>query len=131
MKAELSIKLISYFAPNCPRRIVAPNCPRRIVQRRIVRSELSCDELSGNHSGVMRENRGGHLPLGTALVGGILQVNHQGLQNYIKLHTITHGYDLNNRLSLLKGGHSYYTLPLCAETPLLCHCVSIRDCYLN
>ena len=36
MKAELSIKLISYFAPNCPRRIVAPNCPRRIVQRRIV-----------------------------------------------------------------------------------------------
>src|SRR6218665_830834 len=41
MKAELSIKLISYFAPNCPRRIVAPNCPRRIVQRRIVRAELS------------------------------------------------------------------------------------------
>src|SRR6218665_1962928 len=41
MKAELSIKLILYFAPNCPRRIVAPNCPRRIVQRRIVRAELS------------------------------------------------------------------------------------------
>src|SRR6218665_3685620 len=48
MKAELSIKLISYFAPNCPRRIVAPNCPRQIVQRRIVRAELSCAELSGN-----------------------------------------------------------------------------------
>src|SRR6218665_1798797 len=41
MKAEFSIKLISYFAPNCPRRIVAPNCPRRIVQRRFVRAELS------------------------------------------------------------------------------------------
>src|SRR6218665_158804 len=41
MKAELSIKLLSYFAPNCPRRIVAPNCPRRIVQRRNVRAELS------------------------------------------------------------------------------------------
>src|SRR6218665_2962024 len=41
MKAEFSIKLISYFAPNCPRRIVAQNCPRRIVQRRIVRAELS------------------------------------------------------------------------------------------
>src|SRR6218665_2595467 len=27
MKAELSIKLISYFAPNCPQKIVAPNCP--------------------------------------------------------------------------------------------------------
>src|SRR6218665_438171 len=27
MKAEFSIKFISYFAPNCPRRIVAPNCP--------------------------------------------------------------------------------------------------------
>src|SRR6218665_121236 len=41
MKAKFSIKLISYFAPNCPRRILAPNCPRRIVQRRIVRAELS------------------------------------------------------------------------------------------
>src|SRR6218665_334359 len=36
MKAELSIELISYFAPNCPKRIVTPNCPRRIV-----RAELS------------------------------------------------------------------------------------------
>src|SRR6218665_1601409 len=45
MKAELPIKLISYFAPNCPRRIVAPNCPRRIV-----RAELSCAELSGHRS---------------------------------------------------------------------------------
>src|SRR6218665_963563 len=43
MKAELSIKLLSYFAPNCPRRIVARNYPRRIV-----RAEISCAELSAN-----------------------------------------------------------------------------------
>src|SRR6218665_262487 len=43
MKAGFSIKLILYFAPNCPQQIVAPNCPtpncpRRIVLRRIVRT---------------------------------------------------------------------------------------------
>ena len=77
MEAVLSIKLILYFATNCPRRVVrdelsceelsATSCPRRIVLRRIVRDELSatncpatncprrvvrdelsCDELSGN-----------------------------------------------------------------------------------
>src|SRR6218665_3129062 len=31
MKAGFSIKLILYFAPNCPRQIVAPNCSRQIV----------------------------------------------------------------------------------------------------
>ena len=32
MKAGFSIKLILYFALNCPQKIVAPNCPRRIVR---------------------------------------------------------------------------------------------------
>jgi len=45
----LFIKSISYFAPNCSRRIVATNCPRRIVQWRIVRAELFNGELSASN----------------------------------------------------------------------------------
>src|SRR6218665_394249 len=41
MKAGVSIKLILYFAPNCPRQIVAPNCPTPNCPCRIVRAELS------------------------------------------------------------------------------------------
>src|SRR6218665_1116023 len=41
MKAGFSIKLILYFAPNCPQQIVAPNCPTLNCPRRIVRAELS------------------------------------------------------------------------------------------
>src|SRR6218665_2681306 len=41
MKAEFSIKLILYFAPNCPQQIVAPNCPTPNSLRRIIRAELS------------------------------------------------------------------------------------------
>src|SRR6218665_2719299 len=41
MKAGFSIKLILYFAPNCPQQIVAPNCPTPNCPRRIVRAELS------------------------------------------------------------------------------------------
>jgi len=48
MKAGFSIKLILYFAPNCPQQIVAPNCPTPNCPRRIVRAELSCAELSGH-----------------------------------------------------------------------------------
>ena len=51
MKAELSIKLLSYFAPNCPRRIVALNGPHRIV-----RAELSFAELSGNQADMVCRN---------------------------------------------------------------------------
>jgi len=39
LEAGNYMKLIFYFATNCP---------RRIVLRRIVRDELSCNELSGN-----------------------------------------------------------------------------------
>src|SRR6218665_1775064 len=46
MKAGFSIKLILYFAPNCPQQIVAPNCPTPNCPLRIVRAELSCAELS-------------------------------------------------------------------------------------
>src|SRR6218665_138543 len=48
MKAGFSIKLILYFAPNCPQQIVAPNCPTPNCKRRIVSAELSCAELSGH-----------------------------------------------------------------------------------
>src|SRR6218665_1116012 len=48
MKAGFSIKLILYFAPNCPQQIVAPNCPTPNCPRRIFRAELSCAELSGH-----------------------------------------------------------------------------------
>ena len=54
MKAGFSIKLMLY---------IAPNCPRRIVQRRIVRAELSCAELSGNRTtGVNPGEFGGRDP---------------------------------------------------------------------
>src|SRR6218665_2736839 len=48
MKAGFSMKLILYFAPNCPQQIVAPNCPTPNCPRRIVRAELSCAELSAH-----------------------------------------------------------------------------------
>src|SRR6218665_2908795 len=41
MKAGFSIKLILYFAPNCPRQTFAPNCSTPNCPRRIVRAELS------------------------------------------------------------------------------------------
>src|SRR6218665_768140 len=59
MEAGISIKLIFYFATNCPRRIVrdelsatscpATNCLATNCPRRIVRDELSCDELSATN----------------------------------------------------------------------------------
>src|SRR6218665_1778887 len=54
MEAVLSIKLIFYFASNCPRRIVLDELSARIVLRRIVLDEFSATHcLSTNCPGTV------------------------------------------------------------------------------